>query len=388
VRTRISRDLLIVFVGYAFLYAGTMGLQHYLYASFAAAYEWTALQNNLILLGLWSCILLTKVFVTHVIRVLGIKWSFLLGSATFVLFPLAAATGVWGIALVGACLWGFGCSLVFVVMGDCMLRETAPGSTGTVTSMFLVFMITGMLVGVTWIGNLGENLRLILLIAAGISAAGTAVFFFLRFAPVEHLVFKPRTLASVFVSPYIRYVGMTQFFSALAFGVIISPLVDVVMEKLGAQWLWVLLVSYYAARALGAVVGGRIVDRAGASTMLTGAFLLGAVCLALLPLVEGLWPMAALLGFFGLVQSGIPIGAIAVVGNHVDKQLKTTAFSAVFMYGDAAVILTLLSSQLVKTLLASTSYVFYGFAILYVVVAFLARRGPGSGPVRADGHKV
>jgi len=368
----LSRDLKVLSAAFFFIFMGA-SFQQYLIPYLQETTSWGTVKCTSILMILYTSFMLWRIFVQYSIGGLGDYWSIVLGSLTYSGFVATLyLTKQYPLLIAAVSVWGWGAASMWIVSSTQVLDAARESKYGMASGVFYGATHAGFAIGVVLLGRMGEHFGkdAILLTALAAMVIGNVVMFFVPRKPV-HRETDIRIIFSMMRTAKVKIVGFFLFASSLGFGFLLGAFTGVAGEH-SLAYLANTAVFFPLARFILSFFGGAISDRLGRARTLVLAFIISSLGLFL----AGMWSNMVTLGFssFGLgLQGGlVPVAAMAIIGDSASPERRHLAFSALFVWRDLSVVVSLFLGQYLMAVLGDLRPCFLIFAGIFFICAFLS----------------
>jgi len=368
----LSRDLKILSLAFFFIFMGA-SFQQYLIPYLQETTSWGAIKCSSILMMLYGTFMLWRIFVQYSIRTLGDYRSIVLGSFTYSGFVATLyLTKQYPLLIAAVSVWGWGAASMWIVSSTQVLDAARESRYGMASGVFYGATHAGFAIGVMMLGRMGARYGkdAILLSALAAIVIGNVVMLFVPRRRVERET-GIRIIFSMMRTAKVKIVGFFLFASSLGYGFLLGAFTGVAGEH-DLAYLANTAVFFPLARLVLSFTGGAISDRLGRSKTLVLAFVVSSLGL----LLAGAWSNMITLGFtaFGLgLQGGlVPVAAMAIIGDSAAESRRHQAFSALFVWRDLSVVVSLFLGQYLRMLLGGFRPTFLIFAGIFLFCALLS----------------
>jgi hypothetical protein len=261
---------------------------------------------------------------------------------------------------------------MWIVSSTQVLDAARESRYGMASGIFYAATHAGFAVGVMILGRtealLGKDAVVLSALAA--MAMGNMVMLFVPRKRVQRET-DIRVIFSIMRVAKIKLVGFFLFASSLGFGFLLGAFTGVAKEH-NLAYLANTAVFFPLARFVLSFSGGAISDKLGRAKTLVLGFAVSSLGLFL----AGIWSNMITVGFsaFGLgLQGGlVPVAAMAIIGDSAAIERRHLAFSALFIWRDLGVVLSLFIGQYLRLLLGGFRPCFLVFACIFLLCAFLS----------------
>lgn len=261
---------------------------------------------------------------------------------------------------------------MWIVSSTQVLDAARESRYGMASGVFYGATHAGFAIGVMMLGRMGARYGkdAILLSALAAIVIGNVVMLFVPRRRVERET-GIRIIFSMMRTAKVKIVGFFLFASSLGYGFLLGAFTGVAGEH-DLAYLANTAVFFPLARLVLSFTGGAISDRLGRSKTLVLAFVVSSLGL----LLAGAWSNMITLGFtaFGLgLQGGlVPVAAMAIIGDSAAESRRHQAFSALFVWRDLSVVVSLFLGQYLRMLLGGFRPTFLIFAGIFLFCALLS----------------
>ena len=255
------------------------------------------------------------------------------------------------------------------------MLDAAQGSRyGSASGIFYAATHAGFAVGVMLLGRMGQRFGtdMVLLSALAAMVIGNVVILFVPRKRV-HRETDIRVIFAMIRTTKVKIVGFFLFASALGFGFLLGAFTGVAEAKEhGFVYLANAAVLFPLARLVLSFSGGAISDRLGRAKTLVLAFVISSLGL----FFAGIWSNIVTLGLSALglgIQGGlVPVAAMAIIGDSAVAERRHLAFSALFIWRDLSVVVSIFLGQYLRSLLGGFKPCFIVFAGIFLLCALLS----------------
>ncbi|MFQ5810571.1 MAG: MFS transporter, partial [Armatimonadota bacterium] len=187
-----------------------------------------------------------------------------------------------------------------------------------------------------------------------------------------------RALAGMALSAKGATVGFFLLTSSLGFGLLIAALDEYVGSRHSARLVPFVLASFPAARLVISFAGGILSDRFGRHRVFLTGFALTAAGLIGCVIYEHPASVALAALFMGGLHAGIPVAAMALIGDSADRGRRPLAYGALFVWRDLGIVIAILASRILQVHTGGFETVLLSFGVLFALccipAALLGRR--------------
>lgn len=324
-------------------------------------------------------------------RVLREKWCIVLAGVTYTLFALLIYfTHDWRLAVVAALMWSWGGETLWATGPAQVVNVADPRRRGSVSGLFQSATYSGQMIGVLLLGSIisrAADLRAghdaMLLTAVGLSFVGNLLSLRLR---VKSRETPPARLSDAVMAlrrPAGRYLVLLSVANYLGWGLVLTTFTILVSRDLGegARLHWIIM-PYYVGRLVVAWLAGHTSDQIGRERVMLAGFVLGALSLVAVALVQSV-PVVALASLvLGMQAAMVSVAGTAAVGDYIRPEERHLVFAGTNAWGYLTAGTTMIASPLLADLFGGFSLSFYVFAGIYGVAALIVAR------MRANLHRL
>ncbi|MGD8239397.1 MAG: MFS transporter [Armatimonadota bacterium] len=380
---RIPIDLLLLPIAFFFLFAGAGAQQTYLLAYLEEVAGWEPVKRAWVLAAVYLSFSFFRVANVYLLRSLADHLSILLGALTYLLFifcVLLAPTS-YPLLVIAAVVWGWGAAAVWSGSSTRMLDVTDTRERYGAASSFLYGGThAGFLVGVVLLGMLRTRFGgfTVCWVAVNITAVAVLVLTRLPRRDIPRETPSLRALAGMALSAKGATVGFFLLTSSLGFGLLIAALDEYVGGRHSARLVPFVLASFPAARLVVSFAGGILSDRFGRHRVFLAGFGLTAAGLIGCVIYEHPASVALAALFMGGLHAGIPVAAMALIGDSADRGRRPLAYGALFVWRDLGIVVAILASRILQVHTGGFETVLLSFGVLFALccipAALLGRR--------------
>ncbi len=365
----------LICLSYALTFAGAGALQQFIIPILRQK-GFPELKSYLPLIVIYFSFAIFRFLSGLSLKRLGVKTSLLIGSLTYILFPLSLLLSFpYPLFLFSMFIWGWGAAIYWTAGTVSVLLLSKEERYGTFTGILYTSLQVGFAIGVAILGlshSLGETFMFAL--AFFLSILATVLLLPLPSLTLQMDSLAPSELFSLAFSRENRLSAFYLFVSAISLGIMFGSFGEWITKHYGFAYLSLITFIGYAGRIFFAYPGGYISDKLGENFALFLTFLISSIGLAIAALFSSPATLSLTALTLGSQMSIVPISATALIGREFPPRLYHLASGALLAWNSLGVAVALLLCALFESIWRNLPLVFSFFAIVFLICGIISFR--------------